>query len=49
VNEIETVEGTTNLVTIQQDGADTTKPLGRANAIGMCTETNCKTECQLTQ
>ena len=34
-------------LTVQQLGNDSTSPIGRANNIGKCSNTSCKTECQL--
>jgi hypothetical protein len=44
---IETVDGTTDALTINNDGNDTSRALGRANAIGLCSTKACKSECNL--
>jgi hypothetical protein len=39
--------GGTNPLTVQQMSTDTSTAIGRANAIGTCSTSNCKTECGL--
>ena len=39
--------GGANALQIQQLGMDTTNPIGRANAIGSCSQASCKSECGL--
>jgi hypothetical protein len=39
--------GTPNPLQIQTYSMDNTHPIGRANDIGLCTQSNCKTECGL--
>lgn len=44
---IETAAGSTELLDIQRARDDATSSVGRANAIGSCQQTNCRSECQL--
>jgi hypothetical protein len=36
-----------NAIAVQQQSGDSSTPIGRANNIGKCSQSNCKTECQL--
>jgi hypothetical protein len=44
---IETAAGTSNALDIQRLGNDTSTSVGRANAIGTCESSSCKSECGL--
>jgi hypothetical protein len=41
------IGGNPSAITVQQRGGDSSDPIGRANAIGMCSTSNCKSECQI--
>ncbi len=47
LSEINTASNNGGPLVVQQQSTDTTTAVGRANAIGMCSESNCKSECGL--
>jgi hypothetical protein len=44
---IKVVSGNASATQVQMMGADSTNPIGRANNVGKCTQTNCRSQCQL--
>jgi hypothetical protein len=47
VDIIQSAAGSTNLIDINNASTDTSTSVGRANAIGNCSKSSCKTECGL--
>jgi hypothetical protein len=47
VSVIQSVVGSSNLIDITNARTDLNHPLGRANAIGECSMSNCRSECGL--